>query len=259
MGDFNEALFGSGSGAPGFKFASPGDTISGYITHLDAIQDRDFKTKELKFWPSGDKLLIGLVTVQTDLRDPTIPEDDGQRTAWIRGRYATEAVRDAIKKAGKRKMEEGGRFMLRFSGLGAAEKGLNPPKLFEARYAPPTPEGMAVYQAAQARNQTRVAAQAANDDPWANVDPDPGFLPTPAPAQAAPAASADPWGAPAPASTPQAAQQARAAGNGASSNAGAGAPQQEIITLPGGQQVDLATLPPEAAALMRKMNAQAPA
>lgn len=249
MGDFNEALFGSGSGAPGFKFASPGDTISGYITHLDAVQDRDFKTKELKFWPSGDNLMIPLVTVQTDLRDPEIPEDDGQRTAWIRGRYATEAVRQATKAAGKRRLEEGGRFMLRYTGNGTAEKGLNPPKLFEARYAPPTPEGITVYEAAQARAKTQVAAR--SDDPWANVDPDPGFLPTPAPAQSAPAAPAgDPW-ASTPASTPQAAQQAPAASNGA--------PAQEIITLPGGQQVDLSTLPPEAAALMRKMNATAPA
>lgn len=247
MGDANEALFGGGSGAPGFKFSTAGDTLAGYITHLDSIQDRDFKTKELKFWPSGDKLLIALVTVQTELRDPTIPEDDGQRTAWVRGRNATDAVKDAVKGAGKRKLEEGGYFALRMTGTGVQEKGLNPPKLFQAMYRPPSPEGLAVYEAAQ-RRQTGNSQNAAVSDPWAGVDPDPGFTPPlAAQPQAAPVAPAnDPW-ASTPAAAPQAVQQAPAASNGVPAS----------VTLPTGETINTAGMTEEAINLLQRMGQSA--
>lgn len=139
MGNANEALFGSGSGAPAFKWGDkPGTRAAGRITHLDATQQRNMRTNELMFWPSGDKLMIALVTLQTEERDPDIEDDDGQRTLWVSGRNMTSAVREACKTVRVKELELDGYLEVVFTGYGTAEKGAQPPRLFTASYQKPT-------------------------------------------------------------------------------------------------------------------------
>jgi hypothetical protein len=95
-----KALFGKNRGAPAWRWGAPGDSAQGVITALSATQQRDMRTKELKYFPSGDPIMIALVTVQTGLHDPTLPADNGERTIWVSGRYMTKAVKDAIMRAG---------------------------------------------------------------------------------------------------------------------------------------------------------------
>jgi hypothetical protein len=244
MGDAHEARFGSGSGAPSFKFGdTPGTTVSGIITHTDAIQSRKYGTNELEFWPSGDRKMIAILTVATDLRDPAIEDDDGQRAVWIRGKAMNEAVKAATRDAGAKGVDVGGQLFIRFTGLGKAEKGAQPPKLYEAGYRKPTADTRAI--AASYKRPT-----GGNDDPWADQPHDEAFAPSGAVApsgwpSAAPVAAP---AAPAAGGWPPSAQAAPAAVQGAPA---AAAP--EVVTLPTGGTVDLSTLPPEAAALMRKM------
>jgi hypothetical protein len=94
------------------------------ITALSATQQRDMRTKELKYFPSGDPIMIALVTVQTGLHDPTLPADNGERTIWVSGRYMTKAVKDAIMRAGIRELEIGGWLSVTYTHDGPAERGL---------------------------------------------------------------------------------------------------------------------------------------
>jgi hypothetical protein len=195
MGNANEALFGSGSGAPSFSWGrhgSPPERVAaGLIVEMDATQQRDTKG-ELKFWPSGDKMMVALVTLATDERDPAIDDDDGHRTLWVSGRNMTNAVRDAVKAARARELEIGGYLEVVHTGYGKAEKGAAEPRTFEATYRKPT---------------TNAAASAALNGP-----------------QEAPE---EPAGVTTPAQAPQAAQEAVGAGNGAS-----GGMMIDLSTLP---------------------------
>lgn len=116
----NDVLMGGG-GAPTAKFANPGDSIRGRIVAPpQAYQERDYvKDKpgggDLKFYPSGDPIMSVYVDVQTDLRDPSIEEDDGTRRVYIEGRYLKADVRNAVRAAGAPGLEVGGTLELTFT------------------------------------------------------------------------------------------------------------------------------------------------
>jgi hypothetical protein len=130
--DPNEVLFGSG--VPGFKFLSYGDTCRGIITEIKAGRQTDMKTGEPKFWPSGDPMYQVIVTVQTQERDPSIQDDDGKRRLFIKGRNLTDGVRDAVRNAGAKKLALGALISVTFTGEGQAERGSQPPKLYTVEY-----------------------------------------------------------------------------------------------------------------------------
>jgi hypothetical protein len=126
-----------GGGAPAAKFPTVGTTIEGQIIDTTVSQQRDFATGDLKFWKSGDPMMQAVITVQTDQRDPEIADDDGQRRLFVSSRAMREAVRDAVKAAGAKLIEPGGTIKIQYTGDGAAEGNLNPPKLYRAKYTPP--------------------------------------------------------------------------------------------------------------------------
>lgn len=155
----------AGSGSPSFKFEKVGDRVEGIIDTAEARQQRDFDSGEAKTWDDGKPMMELVLTLITDLRDPSIEDDDGSRRVFVRGQMLT-ALRQAVRKAKARKPERGAIVTITHSGLGEAKrKGFNPPKLYTVDYVP--------------SNAAAVAEMFGDDD----------TTPAPAPA-AAPAAAA---------------------------------------------------------------------
>lgn len=181
--DPNEVLFGAGT--PSFSFESPGDNVQGHIAKLAASQQTDFKTKEPLFWKNGDPMMQVIVTLSTDLRDPSVDNDDGSRRVFIRGKSLTDGTRDAVRKVGGKKLEIGGWMSVTYAADGPKERGGYPPKLYEVEYR--KPDGSAAANAAIGLSDPW-AAQEARQDPALGVP----NVAAPAPAQpAAPAPPAD--------------------------------------------------------------------
>lgn len=138
--DANELLMGGGSKAA--RFDGIGVTVTGVIEDVTAKQQTDFTTGDLKFWPNGDPMYQVLVRLQTSEREDG--DDDGVRTLYVKGKSLTNAVRDAVRKAGGRGLEVGGTLTVAYIGDGPQErKGINPPKLYTAEYAKPNPAAAA--------------------------------------------------------------------------------------------------------------------
>lgn len=116
----NDVLMGGG-GAPSAKFPNPGDSISGRIIAPPSVyQERDYDPNNpgggaLKTYPSGDPIMSIYVDLATDLRDPSIKDDDGTRRLFIEGRYLKGDVRDAIRNAGAPGLEVGGVLTVSFT------------------------------------------------------------------------------------------------------------------------------------------------
>jgi hypothetical protein len=144
-------------GAPGFKFEKPGDMVKGVVVEISQKQDSDFQDPTLlKWWvgggktrlgtadsqkPGEDPVMIPIFTLQTELNDGT-EEDTGMRSIWLRG-HMYSAVRDALKAAyrGRKIRDEdviGGTLRLRFDKLGEPKPKMHPPKLFAAKFEPPS-------------------------------------------------------------------------------------------------------------------------
>lgn len=127
----------SSGGPPSFKFDAIGDTVRGTIVNVEKTQQTDFKTGELKTFSNGDPMWQFVLTLQTDLRDPANPDDDGLRRVFAKGNMF-KVVRDAIS-AHKPTPQQviGGTIAIQHNGLGQPSAvGLNPPKLFIAQFSP---------------------------------------------------------------------------------------------------------------------------
>ncbi|MFV8127493.1 hypothetical protein [Streptomyces syringium] len=164
----NDFLMGGG-GAPSAKFPAPGTSFSGPITEQPVVeQQRDFQSGNPKFWDGGEPMLQLVVTIQTDLRDPAVQDDNGKRRLYVKGQLKS-AVQDAVRSSGARGLEVGGRLTVTYTHDGTASKpGFTPPKQFRAEYTP----------AAQ-------AVLAAPDPAPAGVNTTTGEITAPAPAPAA--------------------------------------------------------------------------
>lgn len=207
--DANDILFGN-SGAPALRWHNPstgqdlpvGTSYEGYITKLDAVQQRNIQDKsKLDTWADGSPKWVPLVTIQTDLRDPEREGDDGQRTLWVSGPYLTNAVRDAVRRVGAPKLYPGGYLKVTLTGYGKSEGGFRAPRLFEVEYTKPQP-------GTDAANAVLGLAPA---QPVAQVPSVQQLMPQ---------------------------------------------PTATVGAQPGGGQMDLASLPPDARALVEKMYAQ---
>jgi len=145
------------------KFDQPGATVAGTITDIgNQFQATKFNRnpqapKELDYWPSGDPIMQVPVTVQTQERDSSDPEDTGKRTIYMTvsrkegGQLA--AVIAAVEAAGQEYPQVGGFLALSMVGYDP-ESGnpQNPRKMYQAQYRPPAPGGgaFAPQQAQQA-------------------------------------------------------------------------------------------------------------
>jgi len=126
-----------GGGAPSAKFDARGVTVSGRITEPPSVQQqRDIQTGEKKFWNDGNPMMQLVVTVQTALRDPGVPDDDGRRRIFVKGQMKS-AIQDAVKAASGRGLEVGGLLSVTYTHDGEAkQRGFSPPKQYRADYTP---------------------------------------------------------------------------------------------------------------------------
>jgi len=141
MPDINPDEWLLSTGIRSASFQNVGEFVVGLIARQPEVQQqRDFETGELKFWSDGNPMMQLRVVLTTDQRDPEDPEDSGERAVYIRGNMQ-RAVAQAVRAAGAKGLAVGGKLLIKYSGDGkAARRGLNAPKLYEAKYRPPASE-----------------------------------------------------------------------------------------------------------------------
>lgn len=149
----------------------PGTTIGGPIVEIgEPVQQKDVTTGAPAVWPDGNPKMMLPVTVATELRDPSISDDDGHRTFWVSGNLK-KAIGSALRQAGA-KLAVGGVLQVTFTGYGEAKtRGYNAPREWTVVYTPPAPgAGFFEEPAASVGPPAQVAA------------PNPGPAPAVAPA-----------------------------------------------------------------------------
>lgn len=171
----NEFLLGGGIASA--KFPVIGTTVTGTIAMQPEVQQqRDIKNNEPKTWSDGRPMQQLKVVLDTDLRDPEDPEDDGKRALYVKSNLQ-KAVRDAVRASGAKGLEVGGKLTVTYTGDGeVTQRGFNAPKLYSAVYeAPGAPalEGLVAPAAPQAYQPAPAQAPQAPTPP-----------PAPAPAAA---------------------------------------------------------------------------
>jgi hypothetical protein len=116
------------------KFESPGDMVSGTVTGISSQQAKKFGTGELLWWDDGRPRMDPVYVLRTH---------EGLRTLYVGSYRMRNAIRDAVLAAGFERgqhvpgVRPGGTLVVRFTGLGEAVKGAQPPRLYEAAYDPP--------------------------------------------------------------------------------------------------------------------------
>lgn len=139
----DEFLMGGGIPSVSFKNKPYGTTYSGTVDrHPEVQQQTDFDSGKPLFWDDGKPKWQAKIVIQTDERDPKINDDDGLRAIYAKGEVQ-KAIAAAVRAAGAKRVEPGGKLSLTFTGEGEAKGKLNPPKLYAATYTPPNPLEMA--------------------------------------------------------------------------------------------------------------------
>jgi len=111
----------------------PPKEVSGTITAVHPPEPvQDPKTGQ-----PTDRMQVR-IELSTEERDPEIQFDDGARTLYVKS-YMRRAIGDALRRAGAREPEVGGKLTVKFVRTEPADRpGLSPSKHFEAHYVPPT-------------------------------------------------------------------------------------------------------------------------
>ncbi|AJK27386.1 hypothetical protein PBI_KRATIO_57 [Mycobacterium phage Kratio] len=102
--------FLAGGGAPTAKFPNQAyGTVNGgrIIAEPVVEQQRDYDTGKPLTYEDGNPKLQMVVTIQTDLRDPSIADDDGKRRLFVRSGMRA-AVQKAVQAAGVDYLAVGG-------------------------------------------------------------------------------------------------------------------------------------------------------
>lgn len=128
-GNSAKAYFGANS--------QPGDSVTGVIEKIETTQINDFQTKQPAYWNDGRPKEQIHVIIQTQLRDPSVDDDDGRRSLWIKGwGIQLKAFREACRQAGVKIPKPGDTITERFVGLGQQGNAPQPPKVFEFHIEP---------------------------------------------------------------------------------------------------------------------------
>ena len=190
-GNSAKAYFGANS--------QPGDTVTGVIEKIETTQVNDFQTKQPAFWNDGRPKEQIHVIIQTQLRDPSVEDDDGRRSLWIKGwGIQLKAFRDACRQAGVKIPKPGDTITERFVGLGQRGDAPQPPKVFEFHIAPASSvnslvTGSQPRQPGQQGSQQPPVQQSQQDYPQQQYAPQ---QPTQTPNQGYQQPPVDPWNPP---------------------------------------------------------------
>lgn len=125
-----------------------GTTVGGRIIRdPELMQQRDYTTGDPLFYPDSGKPQMQLVVhVQTDVRDPAVPDDDGVRALYVKGQMRAALI-DALRRAGIEPTvgpRKGGQLFMRYERdepvtLKNGKRG-NPQKIYTGKYLPPAGE-----------------------------------------------------------------------------------------------------------------------
>ena len=190
-GNSAKAYFGANS--------QPGDTVTGVIEKIETTQVNDFQTKQPAFWNDGRPKEQIHVIIQTQLRDPSVDDDDGRRSLWIKGwGIQLKAFRDACRQAGVKIPKPGDTITERFVGLGQRGDAPQPPKVFEFHIEPASSvnslvNGSQPRQPVQQGSQQPPVQQSQQDYPQQQYAP---RQPTQTPNQGYQQPPVDPWNPP---------------------------------------------------------------
>lgn len=191
-GNSAKAYFGANS--------QPGDTVTGVIEKIETTQVNDFQTKQPAFWNDGRPKEQIHVIIQTQLRDPSVEDDDGRRSLWVKGwGIQLKAFREACMQAGVKTPKPGDTITETYIGLGERGNAPQPPKVFSFRIEPANGvnnllNGDQPQQPVQQAPQQPVMQQAQPAYPQQQYAPQ---QPMQAPNQGYAPAPVDPWNPPA--------------------------------------------------------------
>lgn len=211
-----------GSGGNSFSFGMPGSQpgafVRGIVLDMKEVQKTTYSpgggAGAPEFWDNGDPKMQYRVTLQTEIRDPLNPSDDGKRDVYLDGRRAVNdngtksklcAVLDAVREVtGGTQLQRGGTLTLQWvSGMGVT----GDPRNYAAWYEATT---MPIAAAAPAGVQPAAAPPAAAA-PVAPPQPGPVVNQGPPPEWAAPPVQSAAPTTPPPAGPPPAAPPAASA------------------------------------------------
>lgn len=153
-GFFEENQVNTGAGAPSFKFQGVSSGVLGTIVDQFKTVVTDPKTGGAKLDKNGNEQAQLNVTLQTELRNwdkttkPSVDketgqpkpasEDDGKRRIYVKHRMI-QAVAEALQKAGKPDLENGGTLGVKLIDHQDIGK-MNPLPVYEAMYTAPAPK-----------------------------------------------------------------------------------------------------------------------
>src|SRR5437879_4969339 len=93
--------------APSAKFPTKGTRVGGRVTRdAQEIQQRDFDSGEPLFWDDGKARMQLVVTVAAGVKDATNPDDDGERSIFVKGQML-KATREACRRAKMTEIKRG--------------------------------------------------------------------------------------------------------------------------------------------------------
>lgn len=190
-GNSAKAYFGANS--------QPGDSVTGVIEKIETTQVNDFQTKQPAYWNDGRPKEQIRVIIQTQLRDPSVDDDDGRRSLWIKGwGIQLKAFREACRQAGVKIPKPGDTITERFVGLGPRGDAPQPPKVFEFHIEPASSvnnlvNGSQPQQPVQQGSQQPPVQQSQQDYPQRQYAPQ---QPTQTPNQGYQQPPVDPWNPP---------------------------------------------------------------
>lgn len=200
LSSLDELLAGNSAKAYFGANSQPGDTVTGVIEKIETTQVNDFQTKQPAFWNDGRPKEQIHVIIQTQLRDPSVEDDDGRRSLWVKGwGIQLKAFREACMQAGVKTPKPGDTITERFVGLGQRGNAPQPPKVFEFHIEPASSvnslvNGSQPQQPVQQGSQQPPVQQSQQDYPQqqyapqqAAQTPNQGYQPSPT----------DPWNPPA--------------------------------------------------------------
>lgn len=199
LSSLGELLAGNSAKAYFGANSQPGDTVTGVIEKIETTQVNDFQTKQPAFWNDGRPKEQIHVIIQTQLRDPSVDDDDGRRSLWIKGwGIQLKAFRDACRQAGVKIPKPGDTITERFVGLGQRGDAPQPPKVFEFHIEPASSvnslvNGSQPQQPVQQGSQQPPVQQSQQDYPQQQYAPQ---QPTQTPNQGYQQPPVNPWNPP---------------------------------------------------------------
>lgn len=213
----DDLLAGGHTEAAFNKHTPFGTTVGGTVVSSSPQQTRDYNTGEPEFWDDNRPKMQIKVVVDTGRPDPAIQDDDGHRAFYIKAwGEPLKQLREALRKAGAKTIEEGAYFAGTLTGSrpNAKNPRLNDEKLYSFEYRSPASNAVAGLLGGETVDQGTGEVHAAPAYTPAQFTPVEAPV---APAPVAAPAAADPWqgqpvpAAPAPVQAPPAAAPAAAA------------------------------------------------